>query len=90
MFIYPENLKAKATLWWWELRDLAVIGVMALISTLLLAVAHIFIPFVFTVTYAFLSIRHEGFCVLDFIRFATAYFITKPQHYEWRKHEEEK
>ncbi len=85
MFIYPENLKAKATLWLWELRDLAVIGVLALFSALFLAVGHTFVPFVFAVVYAFLSIQHEGFCVLDFIRFGTAYFITKPQLYEWRR-----
>ena len=24
MFIYPDNLKAKATLWLWQLRDVAV------------------------------------------------------------------
>ena len=27
MYIYPENLKAKAMLWLWELRDIAIIGV---------------------------------------------------------------
>ena len=27
MFIYPDNLKAKATLWLWQLRDVATIGV---------------------------------------------------------------
>lgn len=27
MFIYPDNLKAKATLVLWELRDVAIIGV---------------------------------------------------------------
>ena len=32
MYIYPDNLKSKAVLWLWELRDIAVIGVGALIS----------------------------------------------------------
>ena len=27
MYIYPDNLRAKPTLWLWELRDLGVIGV---------------------------------------------------------------
>ena len=37
MFIYPDNLKAKATLWLWQLRDVAVIGVAFLLSFLALA-----------------------------------------------------
>ena len=32
MYIYPDNLKSKAVLWLWELRDIAIIGVGALIS----------------------------------------------------------
>lgn len=27
IFIYPDNLTAKPTLWLWELKDLAVVGV---------------------------------------------------------------
>ena len=34
MYIYPDNLKSKAVLWLWELRDIAIIGVGALISVL--------------------------------------------------------
>lgn len=29
MYIYPDNLRAKATLWLWQLRDIGVIGVAA-------------------------------------------------------------
>ena len=32
MYIYPDNLKSKAVLWLWELRDLAIIGVGALLD----------------------------------------------------------
>ena len=34
MYIYPENLKAKPMLWLWLLRDIAIIGVAALISVM--------------------------------------------------------
>ena len=34
MYIYPENLRAKAKLWLWELRDVAVIGIGFLLSAL--------------------------------------------------------
>ena len=36
MFLYPENLRAKALLWLWELRDVAVIGTGFLLSVLAL------------------------------------------------------
>jgi hypothetical protein len=85
MYIYPENLKAKATLWLWELRDLAVTGIGLLFSVLILASLHSAVPLAFAAAYAFLSIRHEGASVLDFIRYAAAYFITTPQWYEWRR-----
>lgn len=85
MFIYPENLKAKATLWLWELRDLAVVGIALLVSVLCLAVFKTFVPIVFAAAYAFLAIRIEGFCVLDFLKFGVTYFILKPQVYEWRR-----
>ena len=41
MFIYPDNLKAKATLWLWELRDVAILGVGFLLSILALSLIHI-------------------------------------------------
>ena len=36
IYIYPDNLNAKATLWLWQLRDLAVIGIGLLIAVLAL------------------------------------------------------
>ena len=36
MYIYPDNLKAKAKLWLWELKDVAVIGIGLLLSVLAL------------------------------------------------------
>lgn len=27
MYIYPDNLKSKATLWLWELRDIGIVGI---------------------------------------------------------------
>ena len=53
MFIYPDNLKAKATLWLWQLRDVAIIGVAFLLSVLALAQTGTMLPLVGTVLYAF-------------------------------------
>ena len=83
MFIYPDNLKAKATLWLWELRDVAIIGVGFLFSVLAIAQTGILLPLVVTVLYAFLSIRLEGSSILDFLRYAVCFLILKQQYYEW-------
>lgn len=84
MYIYPDNLSAKAMLWLWELKDIGVIGVGLLVSILALTQTGIAIPLVATVVFAFLTIRFEGTSILDFIRYAVAFLITKQQHYEWR------
>ena len=84
MYIYPDNLSAKATLWLCELRDIGIIGVGLLLSVLVLTQTGIALPLVLTAVFAFLTIRHEGTSILDFIRYAVAFLITKQQYYEWR------
>lgn len=84
MYLYPDNLKAKATLWLWELRDIGIIGVGLLISVFAFSQIGFMVPIVITAVYAFLSIRFEDTSILDFIRYACAFFIFKQQTYEWR------
>ena len=84
MYIYPDNLRAKATLWLWQLWDIGVIGVGALLSVLALTQLGFVPPIVATAVYAFLTIRFEDTSILDFIRYACAFFIGKQQIYEWR------
>lgn len=84
MYIYPDNLRAKATLWLWQLRNIGVIGVGALLSVLALTQLGFVPPIVATAVYAFLTIRFEDTSILDFIRYACAFFIGKQQIYEWR------
>ncbi len=84
IYIYPDNLKAKATMWLWELKDIAIIGVCLLLSIVAYTQTHSFILLVGTVVYAFLSIRFENTSILDFIKYAAAFLITRQQYYEWR------
>ena len=46
MYIYPDNLKSKATLWLWQLRDIGIIGVGLLISVFALAQLRLLPPIV--------------------------------------------
>lgn len=84
MYIYPDNLKSQAALWLWQLRDIGIIGIGCLISVFALAQLGILLPIVATALYAFLTIRFEDTSILDFIRYACAFFITRQQLYEWR------
>ena len=83
MYIYPNHLKSKAMLWLWELRDLAIIGVGALLSVFAMAQLNFLPPAVVTAVYAFLSIRMEDTSILDFLRYAARYFILGQQTYAW-------
>ena len=84
LYYYPENLAAKATFWLWELRDLVIVVFGVLLSILALTQAGILLPLVATALFAFLSIRFDGVCILDFIRYALSFFLLTPQLFEWR------
>ena len=88
IYIYPDNLKAKAILWLWTMRDVAVIGVGLLLSVLALAQGGVLTPLVATVLFAFLSIRVEDASILDFLRYAVCFLCLKQQYYEWGEHTE--
>ncbi len=83
-YIYPQNLKAKANLWFWGLRDFVIICVAALISVVIVINAGLLLPAALTLCYAFLSIRIKETTVMENIGFAFRYFLTTQQHYEWR------
>jgi hypothetical protein len=84
MYIYPDHLRSKATLWLWQLRDIGIIGVAQLLSVLAVSQLGFVPPIVLTAVYAFLTIRFEDTSILDFLRYACAFFIAKQQFYEWR------
>ncbi|WP_041272691.1 hypothetical protein [Desulfitobacterium hafniense] len=82
-YIYPDNLKSSAVLWLWQLRDIGIIGVGLLLSVFAMAQLRLLPPLVITALYAFLTIRFDDTSILDFIRYASAFFLTKQQTYEW-------
>jgi hypothetical protein len=83
-YIYPQNLKAQAKLWLWNLKDLSIIGIAMLISVLAFAQIHFVLPLAATLLYAFLTIRLDDISILDFIKRAVRFFFTAQQYYEWR------
>ena len=85
MFIYPDNLEAKAMLWLWELRDVAIIAIALLLSVFALAQSGSFALLIGAVLYAFLSIRVEDNSVLGFLCFAARFLFLQPQYFEWEE-----
>ena len=83
MYIYPDNLKSKATLWLWQLKDIGITGVCAVGSILALTQAGFYLPILLTAVYAFLTIRFEDTSILDFMNCACRFFFRK-QRYDWR------
>ena len=75
MYLYPDNLTARPMLWLWALRDVALIGVGVLLAALALTEAGLVVPLVATAVFAFLAIRHDGVRMLDFLRYAGAFFF---------------
>ena len=35
-YLYPQNLKASANMWFWSLKDFAILGIAALMSIVML------------------------------------------------------
>lgn len=89
-YLYPQNLKAEPGMWLWSMRDFTVAAVCVLISALVFVASKSPIPLAVAAAYGFLTIRFEDICVLDFISWATRYFIGAQQEFRWRKHAEEK
>lgn len=83
-FLYPQNLKAKANMWLWGMRDLIILGICALLSVVAAVELGWLIPAAGTLCFGFLTIRKEDLTILDFIKYAIRYFISGQQYYEWR------
>lgn len=88
-YLYPQNLRAEASLWLWSLRDFVTLSVAALLSAVLLVELRLLLPAAATLCYGFLTIRLEDTTVLDFLRWAARYFVGAQQRFAWRQEAEE-
>ena len=53
MYMYPDNLKGKATLWLWYLRDIGIIGLGAIISVIFISQANFYLPIAIVIIFSF-------------------------------------
>jgi hypothetical protein len=81
---YPDNLRAKPTLWLWELKHVTIIGICLLLSVLTFSQLRTLVPLAITAAGAFLTIRVDDITLLDYIKSCIYFFISKQQTYYWR------
>ena len=43
-YLYPQNLKASANMWFWSLKDFAILGIAALMSIVMLVELRFLLP----------------------------------------------
>jgi len=84
MYIYPSNLKARASLFLWTLRDVAISVVLVLLGILTLTQTGSPVILAVAAAYAFLSIRFDESSILDFITRAWRFIVSRQQLYKWR------
>ena len=83
-YLYPKNLKSKANLWPWGMRDFILLCASALLSIFALVELGWLIPAALTLCFAFLTVRKDDMTVLEYLKYAIRYFLTDQQYYEWR------
>ena len=87
-YIYPQNMRTQAKLWFWNLKDVIILAIALTISVVSWAKLGFILPAALTLGYAFLSIRMDEYPVLDFIRRAWRYFVSTQQYFEWKERED--
>ncbi len=86
--IYPQNLRAAASMWLWSLRDFFILCSALLLSALTLVKTGLLLPMAMTICFGFLSIRFDETTIMDYIRWAASYFVASEQYYEWSEKRE--
>lgn len=83
IYIYPENLRAKAMLWLWPLRDVAIIGpALSSLSWLWQQSGFLRLWWPHSFSRSSTSAWRTA-SILDFLRYAVNFLFLKQQYYEW-------
>ena len=75
-YLYPQNLRASANLWLWNLRDFLILCIAVLISAVILLNSGVMLPGAVSLAYGFLTIRKDETAVLDSIGYGVRFFIS--------------
>jgi len=84
-YLYPQNLKARANLWLWSLRDFVILCAAVLVNAVIFLNAGIAFPAALALCFGFLTIRKDDITVVDFLGYAARFFLTSQQYFIWRE-----
>lgn len=87
MIIYPKNLKAKPTMWFWKMFDLCIIAFSTIAGLISLVYLGWMIPLVCSITYGILTMRIEDTSISDYILHASVFFLSQ-QTFLWDRKKE--
>ena len=83
MYIYPSNLRARATLFLWRLRDVVAGILLIMLGAVMLSQTGSPALLAIAAVYALLSVRFEDNSVLDYLRYAWRFCVSKRQLFIW-------
>lgn len=84
-YLYPQNMRTQAKLWFWGLKDIIILAIALTVSVVSWAKLHFVVPAALSLIYVFLSMRLDDTSVLDYIKRAARFFLTTQQYYEWKE-----
>ena len=84
-YLYPQNMRTEAKLWFWGLKDIIILAIALAIAVVSWAKLGFVLPAALSLLYGVLSMRPEETSVLDYIKRATKFFLTTQQYFEWRE-----
>lgn len=82
MYIYPENMGKKMSLFFWTLRDGIISMALALLGLYLWFSAKIPVVFAGAGVYAFLSIQLDDTTMMDYLSSLLKYTVFKQQYFD--------
>ena len=65
-YLYPQNMRTEAKLWFWGLKDIIILAIALTVSVVSWAKLNFMIPAALTLIYGFLSMRLDESSVLDY------------------------
>ncbi len=84
-YLYPQNMRTEAKLWFWTLKDIIILVVALTVSVVSWAKLGFVLPAALSLIYGFLSMRLDEFSVLDYIKRAARFFFITQQYFEWKE-----
>ncbi len=82
-YMYPANLKEKAKIGVWEIKDVVISIILIILSFIIFTNTGAMIPLVLSATYIVLSATVQDISIKNYIKYIIRFCITQVQYFEW-------